>query len=68
VNFARFFRMMGRMQVMPVSSVGMMRRLVMVAGRVMFSGLSMVMRSFFVMLGGFVVMFGTFLARRENRD
>lgn len=60
--------MMGRMQVMPVSSVGMMRRLVMVAGRVMFSGLGMVMRSFFVMLGGFVVMFGTFLAHRENRD
>jgi hypothetical protein len=61
VALGRFTRMMRRMQMVPMSSMGMMRRRLVFASTMMLGRFAMVLRGMFVVFSGFRVMFFEFL-------
>ena len=60
VALGRFTRVMGRMQMMPMRSMRMMRRYFVFACPMMLGRFAMVLRRVFMVLSGFYVMFFKF--------
>jgi hypothetical protein len=61
VMLGSFFGVLGRVRVMSLSQVRVMRRLFMIAGLMMFGGFAVVVGSMVVMLGGLRMMMRGFL-------
>lgn len=63
--FGRFLSMMGRLEVVPVSRVGMMCGFFVIAGLMVFRGFAVMIGSMIMMLGGLTVMVRSFLRHSE---